>query len=149
MRFLERGNIPGGYNNGKVGDTWMIHNYYKVQDFQGNLTASTAGAMLAMIAAALPDNKTLGGIGADGQYHVYGCASPEYTCFPPFDSDKSRNPSCHISQDCNYALASVKTKINILTPNVLEDTDGVLRPPLNSLISVLSGSKCNAAFSLC
>ena len=113
VRFLERGNVPGGYNNGKVGDTWMIHNYYKVQDFQGNLTASTAGAMLAMIAAALPDNKTLGGIGADGQYHIYGCASPEYTCFPPFDIDKSRNPSCHISQDCNYALAS-EYNVNIL-----------------------------------
>jgi hypothetical protein len=39
----------------------------------------------------------------DGLYHVHGCISPEYTCFPPFQSR-----ACKPSVDCNWALSQIR-----------------------------------------
>jgi hypothetical protein len=85
----------------------MVHNYHKVQDFRGNLTAA-AGTILSMISQGLPTNATLGGLGADGRYHIDGCASPEYRCFPPFDAEPARQPNCKIDRDCSYALSQLR-----------------------------------------
>ena len=97
----------GGYNGGKVGGLWMVHNYHKIQSFRGNLT-DAADTILAMITAGLPSNKTLGGLEADGKYHIEGCASPEYRCFPPFDDEPSRTPQCKINRDCTYTLSQLR-----------------------------------------
>ena len=40
---------------------------------------------------------------SDQQYHLVGCSSPEYRCYPPF-ADRS----CSTKQDCNYALAQLR-----------------------------------------
>lgn len=108
LRFMEI-NKPGtGYNGGKVGNLWMVHNYYKVLNFQGNLT-SHADRILDMIASGLPSRKKLGGIDTtDGKFHIDGCGSPEYTCFPPFDAEPARVPHCVIERDCSYALAQLR-----------------------------------------
>ena len=110
LKYVESGQfIGGGYNNHKVGGEWMLHNYAKIQDFMGNVTAQTADELLRLVGDALPaSNATLGGRAADGLYHVLGCASPEYKCFAPFDSEPARNPHCKIEQDCNYALSQIR-----------------------------------------
>ena len=38
-----------------------------------------------------------------GTYHIVGCSSPEYKCYPPFASRK-----CTPNQDCNYALSQLR-----------------------------------------
>ena len=108
LKYLESGQgRTGSYNGGKVGGEWMIHNYVKIQD-HGNLTHSTA-ATLAMVADALPKSSaTLGGLAKDNHYHLTDCGSPEYRCFPPFDSDPTRQPQCKIQQDCNYGLSQLR-----------------------------------------
>ena len=39
----------------------------------------------------------------DGIYHIVGCSSPEYKCYPPFQSRM-----CSTKQDCNYDLSQLR-----------------------------------------
>lgn len=39
----------------------------------------------------------------DGLYHVYGCTSPEYKCYPPFQSQ-----ACNPSVDCNWEISQIR-----------------------------------------
>jgi len=36
-------------------------------------------------------------------YHVVGCKSPEYNCYPPFSSRM-----CSTNQDCNYEISQLR-----------------------------------------
>jgi hypothetical protein len=78
---METHKTPGGYNGGRVGGLWMIHNAYKTLDFSGKLHEKR-NVLLGMIAAALPSNTSLGSPGHDGFFHIKGCGSPEYHYVP-------------------------------------------------------------------
>ena len=39
----------------------------------------------------------------NGTYHVVGCSSPEYNCYPPFESR-----ACSTKVDCNYEIAQLR-----------------------------------------
>ena len=94
------GNIPGGL--------WMIHNYVKQADFTGNTSKLSQYALPAIVAAV---KAQAGGVERspgslkllNGTYHIVGCSSPEYHCYPPF-----QHLACQPKQDCNFALAQLR-----------------------------------------
>jgi hypothetical protein len=90
------------------GGLWMVHNYVKQARFEGNeskLTRDAWPAVAKMVrdyagaTRAAPGRLKLAG----GTYHIVGCSSPEYKCYPPFQSR-----ACSPKEDCNYELAQLR-----------------------------------------
>jgi hypothetical protein len=101
------------------GGLWMIHNYVKQADFDGNTSKLIDFAWPAIIDAVKaiagtsetsPGSLTLLG----QQYHIVGCSSPEYKCYPPFESR-----ACSTHEDCNYEMSQLRwglrTALNMTT----------------------------------
>ena len=95
-------------NGGTDGGLWMLHNYVKQVEFEGNNTKLSTYAWDAVvkgtqaIAGATesePGRLTLRG----NTYHLEGCSSPEYKCYPPF-----QDRMCTPKEDCNYELSQLR-----------------------------------------
>lgn len=107
------------------GGLWMIHNYVKQADFDGNSTKlinyawpQIVSAVVSIAGASEAKPGTLKLQGA--QYHIVGCSSPEYKCYPPFESR-----ACSTHEDCNYELAQLRwglqSALNLTTRFGLQD----------------------------
>ena len=86
----------------------MIHNYVKQADFDGNVTKLANFAWPALVnavksEAGTAENATGSLKLINGQYHIVGCSSPEYKCYPPFESR-----ACSTKEDCNYELSQIR-----------------------------------------
>jgi hypothetical protein len=99
MRIVESGGIGGGI--------WMLHNYWKIAWFEGRqeeLSKVLLPQLISELKGTLGETEnstSLKLIG--GTYHVVGCSSPEYNCYPPF-----QDRMCHTKQDCNYEIAQLR-----------------------------------------
>ena len=98
--WFEGGNTAGGL--------WMAHNYVKQARFEANDTKLTHFAWPAVVkmvqgyagaSREAPGRLKLEG----GTYHITPCSSPEYHCYPPFESR-----ACKPSLDCNYEISQLR-----------------------------------------
>ena len=92
------------------GGLWMVHNYVKQARFDGredrlrqHAWGTVVGAVKAQAGGSRAAPGSLKLLAADGRYHIVGCSSPEYRCYPPFEA-----LACTPSEDCNYALAQLR-----------------------------------------
>jgi hypothetical protein len=86
----------------------MWHNYIKQVRFQGNNTKLIEYGFPAIVKEVM--SQAGGKMDQPGSlkvigdtYHIVGCKSPEYKCYPPFESR-----ACSTTQDCNYALSQLR-----------------------------------------
>ena len=104
-------------------DLWMLHNYVKQMQFEGNSTALAGDAFRAVVSAvravaggskSFPGKLSL----INQTYHIVPCESPEYHCYPPFESR-----ACSPNMDCNYELAQLRWGLQ--TALALGDADSL------------------------
>jgi hypothetical protein len=87
----------------------QVHNYVKQARFDGRADRLLKAWGLVVDSVAGTAGKTRDSPGtlqaspADGLYHIVGCDSPEYFCYPPFGS-----LACKPQEDCNYGLSQLR-----------------------------------------
>ncbi len=88
----------------------QVHNYVKQARFDGRadrLRDTAWGLIVDSVAGTAGKTRASPGSlelsAADGLYHIVGCDSPEYTCYPPFAS-----LACKPQEDCNYGLSQLR-----------------------------------------
>ena len=86
---------------------WMFHSYMKQMKYEGRDLAAFLPKLVASVASFVGKHTTnterLSLSKSDKKYHLASCKSPEYRCYPPFES-----MTCDIKTDCNYLLAQVR-----------------------------------------
>ena len=100
-------------NGVTAGGLWMIHQYVKQARFDGRDDRLRAHAWSTIVGAVKKQAgsartspgtlKKLSGTDDDGRYHIVGCSSPEYRCYPPFEE-----LACSTTRDCNFGLAQLR-----------------------------------------
>lgn len=113
-----------GQQDSISGGLWMTHSYTKQASFDGNETKLVTYAWPMIVNQvksmaggneASPGKLTL----LNGTYHIVNCNSPEYRCYPPFESK-----ACSTKQDCNYDISQLrwglKTALNMSVKYGLE-----------------------------
>lgn len=77
----------------------VLHNYWKIAWFEGRedeLTHSLWPQLIEELKATLGETQNATKLTHIGDtYHVVGCNSPEYNCYPPFSGRM-----CHTKQVC-------------------------------------------------